>query len=388
MPVTAGPRSTIESVGYRIPPPTEMPSLVDRTAFPALPTPGVADGKTQLVHNERLRYVATYATVTTLTSGSGRSKKYTMLPIVAVGRHDEVFSYFFSFPKEIREMIYEYAIEVYRPKNIFWGPVESCVYQGGMKVLGQNGTRTTVSLVEHRHRVWYLNQDIPHYLPHMCWVIPEAIPTFIRKSSYCIATEKQCKRLVGYMGSIEGGLQSIRELQFEGVSGSSGLRSEIKDYLEIVKRCPGLQRLWLNIDGGMWRTHVDRDCDSEEKLLEKLVSFYSFKELFRCKNLQTINLVIKDFEQYPGLYCDRLVKGLFHWLRDEFMRRNRQAVEVRLLEKMPWEHSYWILPEDSESSQGSNFMRRSNQKRDLEGNRLRIRQDLRERSGASKIAPS
>jgi hypothetical protein len=275
-----------------------------------------------------------------------------MLPMIQVGRHFEGHGRFFDLPHEIREMIYEYAVEGEGPSS------DSCYF------LERNGN---VDLSSDRlegfqipRKFYFVDENGPiyRYLSTMCLAIPESIPASIRTSGFWIDTHENCKHFLNLMASVERGLQSVRELYLardRPDSWSFGFRGlsvppkqKFNPYIEILERCVGLRRLWLEIDVPLWRKtfSVSDDARSKAKDFENFVDSFSFEQLFHCRKIQTITLALEDWTYSPGTPIDDLVKSLVHWTRDEFQRRNNQAVHIRVMILSTRDYDYIFVSEE------------------------------------------
>ena len=135
---------------------------------------------------------------------------------------------------------------------------------------------------------------------------------------------------------IDRGFASIRQLQFPiqgrppGIyaGGSSGSSITI----ETIRKCPGIQVIWLKYSGSEgWQ-----ETDKLRQRVDDLDYCYKMKEILCCKTIHTINIVFEAGTTRLGIE-ERLSRNsvcysLFDWLRAEIAKKNL-GIEVVLRHK-------------------------------------------------------
>ena len=267
--------------------------------------------------------------------------------MVKVGRHFEGFGYLFGLPQEIREMIYEYAVDVDDSKKI--------AYDWNKWVLGAQAQGESLRIygTDEDRYFCYVNERTRD---NVCVAIPEAMPAFIRGSAYYIGSHDDCKIFLDLMKPIERGLRSIRELYFydyacvhdlaQPEGHTKSVEDDVGPYDEVLERCPSLRRLWVTIQKPCG--HWGYDHLFEDNPFGNFVAPYSFERILSCKTLQTLNLLVEEPRDLRGTHNLSLVKCLVAWMQSEFKSRHSQIVNIRVLVKSwsGWGGDYTIVPEE------------------------------------------
>jgi len=169
----------------------------------------------------------------------------------------------------------------------------------------------------------------PRFLPSICHVAEEAIPVFIRNSTFMIASYNGNQFFRKFLETVPNGVGHVRSLRFEffdcfpeGVEKNSDL--------ELASDCHGLHTLemsfhytkvtkvWYDDVSDTWRAGNPRE-------VKDLVAQFRLKNLLGCASLRKIIWRSKGMYGRDTLEA---LERLGEWAKEEFRRQKQDITNI------------------------------------------------------------
>jgi hypothetical protein len=187
-----------------------------------------------------------------------------------------------------------------------------------------------------------MSTTMPPFLPPICFtskqMLSDAVPVYIAGVEWKVRSMRANLWLTEFLTNLtveangltdEVGFKSLRDIHFSSFHRFAGVEALGRNLdMELMKRCSGLKTLILTFHVSvMLKTELEPESIVNVKDIREIVDMYGLGDIFLCRSLKKFKIDGITRTGYRKDAEDRMV-DLANWVRDEFLQRWNQVVEV------------------------------------------------------------